>query len=284
LAEVGKLVAAPLMVLYNDDRTATGENFFSNQSARSHGMTIGLSVCSMRLHCREVSMMADKIFPGDTRRKKLDHFKVYNVIDRRVRRTVKIRGQFDPRMKQVKLTALTHFANPVSKNDSGIKNAAAHLTWYTLKQETREPLRTVTLANQFGEQKWVIDQPKFLLVPAEKNKEGSPKKLDHYKAYEVVDVIGAQVRSNVTLVDQWFQQRSPLRGALFFCVPVLKQRGTERPRPLHNKVGHLAVYRIRRKTVAKPPDLKVRDQFLRDKLIVKASLWLCVPSRKLKVT
>src|SRR6267143_1296695 len=67
----------------------------------------------------------------------IDHFKVYDAKDIAIPegRRVELQGQFDDALKPSVLVALTHFANPVSKNGAAILDKDAHFTWYKLKPE-----------------------------------------------------------------------------------------------------------------------------------------------------
>ncbi|MCP4250043.1 MAG: hypothetical protein GY778_23625 [bacterium] len=102
-----------------------------------------------------------------------DHFKVYQVNAVEQDQAVALRGQFDEgSFKRAKLTRLTHFANPVQKDNSRIYHPDYHLTWYELRQQEPEPRRTVAFHNQYGDQKWVIGDAKYLAVPAQKFEKG----------------------------------------------------------------------------------------------------------------
>ncbi len=234
--------------------------------------------------CEMLAVPSKKRFPpppnGDPG--KLDHFEVYDVKDVELPNEVALRGQFDGRVgKRAHLRLLTHFANPVSKNDEPIIDKNAHLTWYLFKQEEVEPKRVVTFENQFGRQRVLIGQPVYLLVPALKKEVGAdyPKGLDHFKCYEVIE--GKSAERPVVLLDQFGAFKTMARLPKFFCVPVEKTRG-DVVEPIHNAKDHLVFYDIGSREVGKV--ISIGDQFNRPamrEISVLDSKYLGVPSVKL---
>ncbi len=210
-----------------------------------------------------------------------DHFKVYRVQTIETSHAVKLEGQFDRQgARRARLGNITHFANPVTKNDHKIYHPNYHLTWYELEQQSREPDRDVSFNNQIGDQKWGIGAPKYLVVPTQKIEQGGdfPSRLDHYKCYEVIDVPEPhQDTGELTIADQWTKQRVALGKPRFFCVPVEKTYQGETT-PIQLSAWHLAVYDIT--TKAWKQDTDVVDQFGSKTLHVEESAWLCVPSTK----
>lgn len=212
---------------------------------------------------------------------KLDHFKVYQVKEQRAEQVVMVQGQFDKEPKKIFIRGFLAFANPVSKNESKILDKNGHLTWYVFNQEKPDPKRAVILENQFGKQKIVLGQPRFLLAPTEKHERGSafPKNLDHYVAYEVTDA--GSINKTVSLVDQFGRDDKVLvRSAKFFCVPVTKIHD-KKVFKIRNERDHLTVYDITPKAFAK--DLNTTDQFGNHKMSVTRSYQLGVPTLKLEV-
>ncbi|MHC4406518.1 MAG: DUF7450 family protein [Planctomycetota bacterium] len=207
---------------------------------------------------------------------KLDHFKVYRLKPQEIG-PVLLKGQFDPKPRKVVVGPLTHFANPASKNGAGIFDKNAHLAWYRIQQE-KEPERVVLVRNQFGEQKLTLGQPRFLLAPAKKGKEGGefPKRLDHYKCYEVIK--GEPAQKVVSLEDQFGAERQAKVGRpRLLGVPVEKTYHGK-TFEIQNKEAHLLVYDISRKE--HPREIEVADQFGERTLVVSFSEFLCVPSIK----
>ena len=166
----------------------------------------------------EPKAMATPAQPGLFR---LDHYKVY-VIDRQeVEFKVGLRGQFDTDTRDAKLVLYSRHLNPVDKNNEGIIDKHAHLSWYDIRAEA-EPVRKVVLRNQFGLQTIKIKDPVALLVPTHKIEQSSqfPDKLDHYKVYEVI--YGEPVFKEVYLRDQFGDESNFAQKPVYFAVPVLK--------------------------------------------------------------
>ena len=217
-----------------------------------------------------------------------DHFKVYDVRDLEAQQVpVRLTDQFDREPKSNQVMALTHFANPVAKTPRGerrarIQNPNAHLSWYRLRQRQSEPRRTVRFKNQFGQHSVDITEPRYLLVPAEKTSDPEsqfPRKLDHYKCYEIVRVNVFPDTPTVRLEDQFgIQDSVRVEEPVFFCNPVLKEREGEAPRPIQDKDNHLAVYPITRERTEQ--QLSFRDQFQEEQLVATESVWLAVPTEK----
>ncbi len=219
-----------------------------------------------------------KITPSPYR---LDHFRVYNVVDQAVDHTVGLRGQFDKgAFKKYRLTRIDHFANPVDKNDEGIFDKNAHLTWYVLEdQDPPAPPRKVEVSNQFGHQTLLIEEATLLLAPTHKIEKGLafPRRLDHFICYRVTE--GKAIGGVVTLRDQFILDGTTrLREPLLFCVPVDK-RHKGLTEIMHEK-DHLTVYRITDREIGR--DQRTRDQFDKYSLRMVATAMLAVPSRKLR--
>lgn len=216
----------------------------------------------------------------------LDHFKVYEVQKVPVSFKVKLSDQLNLPLHDVKLEALTMFANPTRKKHGnvgvGIQDKNAHLTWYVLQQPQAEPRRTIRFRNQFGQHSVDIKTPRFLLVPAQKTSDAGsafPATLDHYKCYEVILVNTAPALPAVALQDQFGAKPAIQLGKpRFFCTPVRKVRDGHPPVGIKNAKDHLAVYDL-------PPQphattIKTRDQFGNRELKVIRSVLLAVPTEK----
>jgi hypothetical protein len=216
----------------------------------------------------------------------LDHFKVYEVEKIPVTFKVQLSDQLNLPLHDVKLEALTMFANATRKahgnTQVGVRDANAHLTWYALTQPQVEPRRTIRFRNQFGQHSVDIKTPRFLLVPTEKTSDAGsvfPKSLDHYKCYEVIKVNTAPPPPAVVLRDQFGPKPQVQVGKpRYFCTPVRKVREGLPPVGIQNAKDHLAVYDL-------PPQphavaIKTRDQFGSRALKVIRSVMLAVPTEK----
>ncbi len=217
-----------------------------------------------------------------------DHFKVYDVDSLETQPfRVRLTDQFSPQQKDARVMTLTHFANPVAKTPVGgspakIRNKHAHLTWYRLQQQQPEPRRTVRFKNQFGQHSVDIRQPRYLLVPAEKKSDPDsqfPKKLDHYKCYDIIKVNVFPGAPLVSLEDQFgVQNNVQIDEPVLFCLPVVKEREGEEPQRIKDKRNHLAIYPITPEGSDK--QISVQDQFGERDLVTRRGVFLCVPTTK----
>jgi hypothetical protein len=207
----------------------------------------------------------------------LDHFKVYQIEAQQASAQVWLRGQFDEDFRTAFLYLYERFLNPVDKNGEGIIDKDAHLNWYAIEAEF-EPTREVSLFNQFGLQTIRIGQAVALLAPAEKVEPGSkfPKKLDHYKVYEVL--YAQPVSKNVYLKDQFGDEDNFAYVAKYFAVPVEK-RHEDKYFPILNKEDHLIFYTL--EPIARVESRPTIDQFGDHDMRTRHSELLGVPSAKL---
>jgi hypothetical protein len=211
---------------------------------------------------------------------KLDHFKLYDVVDQRVEYKITLQGQFDKEPRPALLRAVHLFANPVSKNKAPIHDRDAHLIWYQLYQPTPEPAREVFTENQFGRQRIRIGKPIALLVPAQKKGHEWPKNLDHFKLYGVLE--HQPVTAGVALEDEFGVGEAKVMELIAFGVPVQKVF-QEKVSPIINKRDHLMIYRITPRQFAEKR--AVRDQLTLTRartLTFLQSVGLAVPSLKLE--
>ncbi len=216
--------------------------------------------------------------------KVLDHFKFYQVdVNIRPGRTpVMLNGQFDNGFRPHIVTQLTHFGNPVSKNDEGIVDKFAHLSWYDL-EPTVEARKTARVVNQFGGDMISVQVSTGLLAPAEKIEPGSqfPQGLNHFKLYKI-DYFRDFKPRVVTLYDQF--DKKPITVRLikpkFFAVPVAKKHG-KKAFPMvknANDRDHLVVYEFA--PVLYEVERTVNDQFQGGDLRNFRARYLAVPTAK----
>jgi len=216
----------------------------------------------------------------------LQHFRAYEVERVPVEERVRLTDQLDTAGKEARLVELSHFANPTRKvhsgHTAGIDRPDEHFNWYVIEQTQPEPRRTVRLDNQFGQQSIDIREPRFLLVPAQKTShEGSefPESLDHYKCYRVERINTVPTLPAVTLGDQFgSQQNVQVMDPVLFCIPALKEREGEEPKPIGNARDHLTVYELT--PLPLQQSITSRDQFDERPLQVRRSVWLAVPTEK----
>ena len=212
---------------------------------------------------------------------RIDHFKLYRIKEAEAGASVALRGQFDRAPKKAYLSRLTHFANPVRKNEHEIRNKTAHLTWYELKEKEPDEPRHVTVKNQFGQQDWRIGKAVALAVPAIKREAEStfPWGLDHFKCYEVLKA--SAIEKRLVLEDQFGEDRVELGPARFFGVPVEKNAGGKTTL-IKNERDHLLFYEISRRETHL--EKWVGDQFGGRQVAIVESAFLGVPSLKIEAT
>jgi hypothetical protein len=214
-----------------------------------------------------------------------DHFKSYIVdgpplpapID------VVLKDQFGEMQGVVEQVRM--FAPPVEKmlpsgEISPIVHPENHLTWYHFLGTSEE--RTLLVTNQFGaDQEWVVKDPVFLLLPAQKLLPLShppPEGLDHYLCYDVLS--GPPVGlDGVTLTDQFHQEYVSVGDPVVFCNPVDKIVPDD-GLPIYDNENHLACYDIFPHEPLPILEVWAIDQFWEHLLLVFENQYLCVPSEK----
>jgi len=208
---------------------------------------------------------------------KLDYFKFCDVANLAVNEKVALKGQFDQEPERARLSILTFFANPVSKNREPIYDKRAHLNWHVLFEPSPDPTRKLALENQFGRSEILIGSAFGPLAPAQKYEIGSgfPKQLDHYKVYRTLDA--EPLMKEVKLEDQFGADEVRVVYPVAFAVPVHKEH-EGRTFKINNEKAHLLIYRITSHKAEKT--IRVRDQFGRYILHVMRSILLAVPTVK----
>lgn len=273
--------------------------------------------------------------PGDNPRttdldrvqKVLDHFKCWTVNGGPVDRVAYLHDQFDfernaagqlePTFETVRVLDPTVFCNATQKihgdNSAGINDVNDHLTCYDM-EELEDPdgfdPRPVEVINQFGTATLQVEFPIGLCVPTQKltvqlpgatPQPGGdfPKRLDHFKCYQV---IGQPVNERVELQDQFdrlffdgeFEDVEELQPAIL-CNPAQKVvfRGFTAATLTSNAIkwevtavkhpaAHLVCYFIQpRETIT--ASLEIKNQFGQQHLFAGTSELLCVPSLKREV-
>jgi len=189
---------------------------------------------------------------------------------------------------------LERFATPVDKNQEGIIDPLAHLTWWRLLDGTDSPFRRVVVTNQFGVEELGVFDAEYLLAPAVKNVNGGGTPdaggsgpgdpalgdLDHYKCYRVE---GLPLSHSVILDDQFQGAVGEVLAPLYLCNPVEKTHldGTGNF-PIHKPTEHLVCYQIGFPPL---PGLSVffQDQFIEIQVPLDFVDLLCLPSLKEEV-
>lgn len=225
---------------------------------------------------------------------RLEHFKGYRVFPDTIGPgPVVLEDQFDRRRNRkdsVDFLMARYFANPVSKNGEAVRDSVTHLVWYVIRSRTEHPRRKVVYTNQFTGDRGLGLTTGFashLLVPAKKierkdsdsydppqDSRFESKTVSHLKCYNVVEA--EPDSANVTLKDQFFGADYIARGPDYFCNPCSKNGG-----PVPNEADHLTIYRLESVTGRDSTRSVIAiDQFGRDRLSVRWSTWLLVPTKK----
>lgn len=252
--------------------------------------TIGASIASLSLAFAGLSSLPSSANAQvDQVERILNHFNCYQVLQSPPNFAIALlQDQFDLLDQQLDLAFVfgaTQFCNPVRKvteagNETPIVNPFNHLTFYFMLDFPNGPERQVVINNQFGEQRMrVLPWAFFLGVPTEKNREGPPEKLDHFKCYIAQ---GEAVNQNVRLFDQFFPFPNGLGTAVLepqlLCNPTRKQHAG-------NEIGvnepeaHLACYAT--KPTRFQQDIRIDNQFVEAApMQIGQAQSLCVPSLK----
>lgn len=209
-----------------------------------------------------------------------DHFFLYEANGTFEGTKVTLMDQFSREIKRAKVMDIDYFGNPVSKNGSKIFDKNAHLAWYKIyeKPESDVPVkRVVVFENQFGKQKCLLGKPVYICVPTYKIEEGLsfPEKLNHFKAYKVLK--WKFEGRNVKLKDQFHKEdvEGFVKKPLYFCNPVVKNRGT-----IKDKEFHLTCYLVDTEGIPLRK-VKIKNQFEKGVLEMKGGRVLCVPTKKI---
>jgi hypothetical protein len=183
---------------------------------------------------------------------------------------VTLRDQFDTTAgTSARVLKPLFLCNPTAKNGEPLYEPTGHLACYRLKPKKSE--RTVAIRNQFGQKSITIKKSTMLCLPTEKNTEGEPQQLDHFKCY-TAKFPKTQPRT-VTLVDQFGTRQEQVTKPVVFCNPVSKNG-----EPIHNPLTHLECYAIQPQAVKQT--VTARNQFGEQTVKTKKTALLCLPSGK----
>ena len=178
----------------------------------------------------------------------------------------------------------------------------ARLTSYAIEQQFPDPVRTVRIWNEFGEQELYLGRAMHLLVPARETggdgsaaierelgaeggeagaNGGEAGRLEHFKCFIVLRscCVGPH---RITVTDPDGVDRSvAVTTPRLFCVPVSKKRdGAEAVEEVSTHRNHLVMYAITRRD--RVVETKVTDQFGANGVTLRTGVHLGVPSLLLK--
>jgi hypothetical protein len=168
------------------------------------------------------------------------------------------------------------FANPVSKNGEPIFDPMLHQTWWNIFDP--QSVWWVLIANQFGQQRWMLKDGRYLVLPALKNQPGTLPLWNHYKCY---DAAGPELNIPVVLQDQFGVRQMIATKPKLFCNPVVKIMPDGMHYPIVYPEVHLACYELQ------PPQplgiaAMAYDQFGMWDMTILEPCWLCLPTIKLQ--
>jgi hypothetical protein len=211
----------------------------------------------------------------------LDTVLVRDVVDVDFQEEVHLQGVWDKSPIKTRLSKLTVMGSAVQVDGVPPVAANARYTGYVLSQDFPDPVRTVRIWNQFGEQELSLGRPVHLLVPARPSGEqAGGSRLDHYKCFVVLRSCCGE-RRPVTITDTDGVDRAVKVGfPKFFCVPVAKQRGDVNE-AINEARNFLTLYDIACDTPGVAAE--VVDQFGTYELDVRRSVLLGLPSLQLEV-
>ena len=216
---------------------------------------------------------------------KLGHFKCYQTLGNPVDQHVKTQDQFDIKEQDgfddTLVRRAVRFCNPVAKQHRrrlfDIPDRQAHLTMYVTAPTDPMAQRVVSIANQFGKTRIRTFSSPILATPTEKNNEGFPENLDHYKCYRAY---GRPVNTVVNLRDQFHAEPDVRVGApVLFCNPTRKIDAAGNAFGVKNAEDHLTCYQITQQPFERA--IVARDQFGSQDLRVRNADLLCAPTQKL---
>jgi hypothetical protein len=199
-----------------------------------------------------------------------DHLKCYSgrFSPRFQRRPVTLADQFGQKQSTVLRPLL--LCNPAAKNAEPRFDRRAHLECYALKPERIN--RTVLVRNQFGTRTVTLKRATMLCVPSEKNQEGKPEELDHFKCY-TGNFPRFRPPRTVTLVDQFHTEQTKALRPVMLCNPTSKNG-----EPVRDPRTHLECFALRPQRVARAAT--VSNQFGQRTVRTRRAELLCVPSAK----
>ncbi|MCO6459042.1 MAG: hypothetical protein J5I93_27355 [Pirellulaceae bacterium] len=205
----------------------------------------------------------------------LDHFLLENLDPVKVEHTIRLQGLFDLESREATVNWLSHLGTSVRVSGFERLDPAARLTTYIIEQEFPDPVRTVRVWNEFGEQELYLGRPIHLLVPAREQGAAAGSQLDHYKCYLVLrSCCGGPHAVSVTDPDG-VDRTVAVTIPKLYCVPVTKTREgvVEEQKTPRN---HLVLYGITHRN--RTAQTNVEDQFGAQQVTLRTGVLLGVPS------
>lgn len=221
----------------------------------------------------------------------LDHFKCYALIltvpiDSHPPSEVIIADQFSE--ERVIIGEESRFCTPVEKRFGNrvtpIFNEDHHLTFY--KYDPVTPLLiqgVVKVVNQFGTQKFKLENADLLAVPTEKKQQGhhEPQGLNHFKCYFIVDGLPNNLIA-VRLKDHFEKAKHKVLEPFLLCNPAKIEDADGDVTPIEDPNAHLVCYKISQVNYYQRR-VRIANQFTagETELFPFSADLVCVPSKKL---
>ncbi len=211
-----------------------------------------------------------------------NHYLVWNLLDPvSITTSLFIRDQFGPLpLDPVPYLVMEKWANPVFvKNGANVlHDPLVHHVWWKM-DFVPQPVRTITVENQFGVFQWRTFEAVWLLNPADKNDAiGPPKEwpdwANHYLCYKAE---GDPVDLSVDVSDQWGNWTTMALTPVYFCNPAEKTDPTGFY-PIIDPKLHLTCYSVQPVSVG--ATFINDDQFGRRVNTATDLCLLCLPSTK----
>jgi hypothetical protein len=235
----------------------------------------------------------------------IDHYKVYDNVDRPPPIfPVTLVDQFGPKFGVV-VGPHDLWANPVDKNNEGMRNPIPHQTWWAISQPG--PWKKVGVWNQFGDFVWDVGDAQYLVLPASKGVcsgglndmdectqlaldpcvigggvcilPAVPDDAQHYTCYAAS---GPDVNLQAFLADQFETEIVDVMSPALLCTPTEKRILDEITRVLH-PADHMTCYTIDDPTQTPIPLFDKDDQFGLAEIDIIGQRYLCTPARKLEL-
>jgi hypothetical protein len=204
----------------------------------------------------------------------LDHFRCWGADGQAQQKKVTLTDQFGTQGATVGRPRF--LCNPARKNDGEVRDPRAHLVCYDTRDEGGKSANRAVLArDQFGDHRLAVGPAALLCVPSEKNGEGAPQDLDHFRCYRAKARKRDFAPRVVVLQDQFGTARAAVSRPILFCNPVRKNdEGIAHPE------AHLVCYATKERAKGRAANATVVNQFGSAALKLGRSDVLCLPALK----
>ena len=164
-----------------------------------------------------------------------------------------------------------------------------HYKCYTVKAREKFTRRSVSLSDQFEDEKATAIKPLTLCAPVRKNRSPLQRPSAHLKCYSITSTSDRpkQPEVDVTVTNQFGTAQLVVLGPRTLCLPTLKKKvkkAAPRPQPppgsLVALTDHFKCYGVRPKTGFQQRTVSLDDQFETERARVLQPVLLCPPVEK----